>query len=699
MNIKLLFTGLLSLAYINTYAQSKKELSTFFKEQNEVKTNKFKQRLSKSHSNHSFNISNLAEITDYSAVFYQTDDYRANNASNIDYLQSGQVGGFALNGDNMDIAIFDGGATFAPHKEFGDKSSTGLTRVSDLENKVLAMSTHATSVAGFIAAGGYYNVTFTYTDGSKVTFNQAAKGVLPNAKIKSAGFSTTTNGNIFSKILNYNYYISNHSYGVNYGWSYDANGSLGKGWYYPVNTTIFTKSSDTFFGTYLTNDENYDKIVYADPKFTIIKSAGNYYGDGPAANDTIPKYRWGNGAYQAFDGKDIMPDINCKSGAYCIGTGSLAKNIIVVGAVNVPNTSNNRITSKNEIIRSSYSSVGPRKDGAIKPDLVAVGTNVIAPTAIATDSTSVTRFTMGSGTSYSAPKVTGAIGAITQLKRLLSGDNQYYFYADEIKALLLHTTMEAGDFEGPDNWFGWGMLDAKKAAETLVDIHNKTGSILERNDKKSGVDYNKEIIATSNTDNELKVTLTWIDPAGTPATTNDGAINDKTSKIVNDFDLRVIDTQTNEVFMPWKLDLSNPTGAAIKGDNLVDNVEQISIKSPVVGRKYKIVVSNKGTLVNENKVASDQKYTLLITGGNPANLDTSELDKLNSISVYPTVTKDIVNVQTTEKITVVDIFDMTGKKVSSSDKKQINISNLPTGVYIINIKTDKQSVSKKIVKQ
>ncbi|WP_409516948.1 T9SS type A sorting domain-containing protein [Empedobacter sp.] len=29
----------------------------------------------------------------------------------------------------------------------------------------------------------------------------------------------------------------------------------------------------------------------------------------------------------------------------------------------------------------------------------------------------------------------------------------------------------------------------------------------------------------------------------------------------------------------------------------------------------------------------------------------------------------------------------------------MNISNLPTGVYIINIKTDKQSVSKKIVKQ
>ncbi|WP_414820046.1 T9SS type A sorting domain-containing protein, partial [Staphylococcus epidermidis] len=112
-----------------------------------------------------------------------------------------------------------------------------------------------------------------------------------------------------------------------------------------------------------------------------------------------------------------------------------------------------------------------------------------------------------------------------------------------------------------------------------------------------------------------------------------------------------------------------------------------------------VIVSNKGNLIDNAGVKKNQDVTVLITGRTTGALNTDELAVDKSISVYPTLAKDIVNVQTTEKITVVDIFDMTGKKVSSSDKKQINISNLPTGVYIINIKTDKQSVSKKIVKQ
>ncbi|WP_322971185.1 S8 family peptidase [Faecalibacter sp. LW9] len=627
----------------------------------------------------------ITEISNDHIAIVQSDDFRANNASNIEQLQAGAVGGFALNGENMSIAIFDGGKVLPNHNEFKDLDNTGQFRVIDLENGAQGLSDHATSVAGFIIAEG----------GSRVfTIPNAAKGVLPKAIVKHAGFADTSNGNRFTKILEYGEYISNHSYGVNNGWSYNASGSRGAGYYYSVNTTIMTSSSQTLAGAYQSNDQAIDEIVYADPKFAIVKSAGNYYGTVPGPNDN--KYRWSASGYVPFEEGDIVPDANCAIGAYCIGNGSLAKNIIVVGAIDLPTDATTyKFANTAEITRSSYSSAGPRKDGAIKPDLAAVGTLVIAPTVSSTNTASVNTYTRGSGTSYSAPKVTGTIGSLTQLKRLLTNDNEFYFFADEVKAILTHTAMEAGNYEGPDNWYGWGVLDGLKAAEVVLSTHNNEDT-LERKVKVSGVNDEKVISAREGED--LKVTISWIDPAAELTSGTLNTMNDTSSKLVNDFDLRVIDTETNEVYYPWKLELSNPTGAAVKGDNTVDNIEQVLIKNPVAGRNYRVVVSNKGTLVNDEGVAADQNYTLLITGANAEVLSTSEVVK-SKISVYPTVAKDVVNIKTQDKIQKVDLIDLTGKLISTSKKETVDVSSLSSGVYILNVVTDKGTKTQKIVKQ
>ena len=686
--------NLLSLAFITlscgfATAQTKEELKKDFHSEMKKK-NEYVQSLNqKSKSSSNFLNENIDVISNISAdeiAILTSADIRSNSASNITELQSGAIAGISINGENMSIAIFDGGTVLATHGEFRDLANAGMSRIIDLENGAQQNSSHATNVAGFIAAEGRY--TF-------FTIPGVAKGVLPKATVKHAGYSDTANGDRFSKIVEYGEYISNHSYGVNNGWSKETatSGSLGEGFYYPVNTTLMNNPNQTLAGAYQSNDQSIDKIVYADPKFTIVKSSGNYYGTGPSQTDN--KYRWAGGGYVPFAEGEIVPTSNCSLGAYCIGNGSLAKNIIVVGAIDIPATDNNKVDSPSQIIRSSYSSVGPRKDGAIKPDLVAVGTSVIAPTISSTNPASISTSTRGNGTSYSAPIVTGAVGALTQLKRQLINDPGYYFFSDEIKALLIHTAIEAGNFEGPDNWYGWGLLDAKKSAELILALHNGE-NFMNRKMKISGID--DEEIFSSNGE-ELKVTISWIDPAADFMPSTLGRMDDISSKLVNDLDVRVFDTETNEEYLPWKLDLANVTGAAVKGDNTVDNVEQILIKNTVAGRKYKIIVSNKSDLINHEGKSSNQDYTLLVTGAKLESLNTDDNVVKSVTALYPTLAKDIVNIKTTEKIKKVDVIDLTGKLISTTKSDRINVSSLPVGVYIINITTDKGITTKKIVKQ
>ncbi|WP_245688822.1 hypothetical protein [Riemerella columbipharyngis] len=57
--------------------------------------------------------------------------------------------------------------------------------------------------------------------------------------------------------------------------------------------------------------------------------------------------------------------------------------------------------------------------------------------------------------------------------------------------------------------------------------------------------------------------------------------------LVNDLDVRVYKDNA-EVGLPWRLDPANPAQAAAKGDNNIDNVEQIVIDSPEAGAVYTI---------------------------------------------------------------------------------------------------------------
>ncbi|MEZ7508814.1 S8 family peptidase [Cloacibacterium sp. Arc13] len=634
-------------------------------------------------------------------VFLESDDARANKSANITTLQNGNLtslNGISINGSSQKIMVMDGGRVFEKHIEFGadNNGNVNSPRIFNQENDPsVYYSTHATSVAGIIGAMGKTNFGNPYGQ-------SGAKGVLSEISIDSYTFATTNQGTNYQKLETYGNNISNHSYGINLGWTYASSTSSTYpqiGFYWIGNYDLNTR--DTYNGSYYTQDANFDKIIYSNPYQIVVKSAGNYYGIHPNNDATKAKFKYDNNTktYIPFAANDIIPDPNCSLGFNCIGWGSLAKNIIVVGATDQLTTVDFQYTNKDDVIKSNYSSAGPRKDGAIKPDISAVGTRMAV--AKYTTDTVYNDYEIGSGTSYSAPIISGIAGALTEVSRVINNDSRFMFKADEIKALLTHTANEAGN-PGPDVWYGWGFADATKAAQLVIDKKNKK-VYFERNSLTSGVKFTKTI--TAKTGEPLKATISWIDPAAVPFTTDNDLQNNTSSRLVNDLDLRIIDTTTNTIYYPWKLNVASPMDNATKGDNTVDNVEQILLETPIAGRAYRIEVSNKGTLNNGATpvpATVPQDYALIITGVEESSLGTAEISAEKLVTIYPTKTKDFVNVLIPKGAKTIDIFDLSGKSVLKTEAKSfqtIDVSQLPKGTYIINVKTDKSVSSHKFIKE
>lgn len=636
--------------------------------------------------------------------FLSTDDIRQSQNSNADFLQDGTISGLngSFNGENIKFTVFDGGRVFSNHNIFNNLPN----RVTNKEASTVTVSAHATGVSGFIGGKDLnFSGNFVYQDGTVAASftNLNLRGVAKNSLIDSYSFSNTVlPGNtspstVFQKIITAQPKISNHSYGTNYGWSIETVAGVTA----LVWNGAFTSPNQSadLQGTYFASDQNYDQIVYNNPSYIIVKSSGNYFGTGPdlPGAGTAPKYYSdANNNLVEFEDTDTLPSSNCSLGYDCINNGSLAKNIIVVGANNVITTNNGRYVLSSDVVHSDYSSAGPRDDGGIKPDISAVGTDVV--TASSGQTTAVQ---YGSGTSYSAPIVTGILGLWTQINKQLFNNTE--LNAASAKTLMIHSALEAGNV-GPDPHFGWGLIDAKKGAELLV---GKSNNSIIFNDETltSGVTNSKTIKASGA--EPLKVTISWIDPAFVlPAQISWAyAYNNRTSRLVNDLDVRIIDTTTNTVYEPWKLDANNPMAPATKGDNIVDNVEQVVLDNPIAGRTYRIEVTNKGTLLNNATppAPAPQNYSIIVTGFNEVLGTKDVTSPANGIVIAPTLTKDVVNILKAPKKSSFTVYDLSGKKlqngVINSAQETVNLSSYTNGIYIIEVKTDKDVISKKVIKE
>jgi len=80
----------------------------------------------------------------------------------------------------------------------------------------------------------------------------------------------------------------------------------------------------------------------------------------------------------------------------------------------------------------------------------------------------------------------------------------------------------------------------------------------------------------------------------------------------------------------------------------------------------------------------------------PAGIN--ELQLSNLYSVYPNPTKSAVFVSGVD-IKQIELCDLSGRRIFTSNEQKINLANLPKGTYLANVITEKGTFIKKIIKE
>jgi subtilisin family serine protease len=130
---------------------------------------------------------------------------------------------------------------------------------------------------------------------------------------------------------------------------------------------------------------------------------------------------------------------------------------------------------------ASFSSIGPRYDEVLKPEIAAPGVSIASSISSYTDANYTTvssiqfngrtyPFARYSGTSMAAPMVTGVIALILEANPYLS--------AEQIKSIIIETAREDNNtgvipISGSTQW-GWGKLNARLAVELAL---NTVGTV------------------------------------------------------------------------------------------------------------------------------------------------------------------------------------------------------------------------------
>lgn len=454
-----------------------------------------------------------------------------------------------LTGAGKQIHEWDGGLIRATHQEL-----TG--RVVNV-NSSASLSDHATHVAGTMIASG-------------VVAN--AKGMATQANIR--GYDYNNDISEITTAAQAGARISNHSYGQQGGWE-------GNRWY---GTPSVSETDDYKFGFYDTDARDLDRIAFNAPYYLMLWAAGNDRSDSRVTTHQV----------QNSSGSWVSSTLSRDNdGPHdCILPAQTAKNVLTIGAIN--SVAANQHTTLSRITMSTFSSWGPTDDGRIKPDLVAQGVNVSSSI-----STGDNAYDSYQGTSMATPNATGSLALMQVYFKQLK--NREVLSAT-LKAYAINTAYEAGTTNGPDYSFGWGLLNT--AGVALAMQNDGTTSRLYENRLSPSQVYTTTFNTTGS--NIPKLTMVWTDPEATVFTANGTLLNNRTPKLVNDLDVRLI-SPSGTRYSPWVLDPATPTAAATRADNIRDNVEQvIGIAEAGV---WTIEVTHKGTLRN-----SGQNYSIVLTG-------------------------------------------------------------------------------------
>ncbi len=363
-----------------------------------------------------------------------------------------------------------------------------------------------------------------------------AKGMAPRAD--AIGYNWTNDRAEATDAAGDGMLLSNHSY----GW-------------------VASSIPDWYFGAYLTTSRDWDEVMFNAPYYLMVKAAGNDGEDDVSNGDPLDN----ESAYDKLSGI-----ATCKN------------NLVVANGEDADIDDDGNLISVN---RRASSSEGPTDDYRIKPDIMGNGTGLYS-TLTSNDQA----YGFKTGTSMASPNICGTLLLLQEYYHDL---NNVYMRAATLKGLALHTADDAGP-EGPDAQCGWGLMNAKEAARTIMT--NGSGSIISELTLNDGESYTIDVVSDGT--NPLIVSISWTDPAGVARNNS----NDHSAVLVNDLDLRV--KQNQDTYYPYRLISVSNYGL---GDNDVDPYEKVVVEN--ANGTYTITVNHEGDLENDQ-----QAYSLIITG-------------------------------------------------------------------------------------
>lgn len=419
------------------------------------------------------------------------------------------------------------------------------------------------------------------------------------------------------------------------------------------------------FGAYTLESHIWDDIIFEAEYYQPVVAAGN-------DRNNFANYNPTKG------GRDLLFEQ------------ATSKNVVTVAAVSeVAN-----YTGPNDVIMSIFSNWGPTDDGRVKPDISTKGVAVYSTVANPGNASHAEN----NGTSMAAPGISATFLLWQQHYNNLNGT---FMRSATVRGLMAHTADEAGDFDGPDYKFGWGLINAEAGAAVITADHDSTNSYILETSLAEDQVFTKTFISDGT---PFKATIAWTDPVDPQQDNiNNGNVDLATPVLTNDLDLRV--SINNQQTLPWKLNLFNLDNGAIRADNRVDNIEKIEVAAtPAVNQEIVITVSHKSNLQN---VGGNQKYTLIVTGID-ATLGVDKTTVESSFNIWPNPANDVLNISlkdTAMNNLDVTIYDIQGRQVmrnilsKGTFVDQIDISNLTSGVYIVELSQDGYKASMKLIKK
>ena len=506
---------------------------------------------------------------------------KVDNAISADTAQADQIwasgaSGLNLTGRGVTVGVWDDAQVRATHRDL-----TGRVTIGDQPGR---LSNHGTHIAGTIAGAGIWPTARGFASEAQIVSYDWDNDLEELAAAAAAGLS-----------------ISNHSYG-------DA-----EGWLTTLTDDIWLDERDVWdvedpsFGKYSATDASLDALLHQNPNLLSVWSAGNDRIDGftnarrttPLADTYLTYLRFPpvepstygpptpEGWYRVSTQQFPLPPNDGGSGlGYdTLGPGKTAKNNLVVGSIG--DWTQEPIPAES-VETSVFSSWGPTDDGRIKPDLVANGEGVWS-----TFATGNAHYSNLSGTSQAAPAVAGVAALMTQLYRD-TYDQQPS--AAALKGLLLHTALDIRS-PGPDYQSGWGVVDAKAAADFLIASSTETSHALWNNLEFTGSEH--VVTVELRAAQDLKSTIVWNDLAGEASPEG---LDPAGARLVNDLNLW-IEGPDGGIHFPWSLNPAEPSSPAVRDRaNHVDNVEQVLIDNAPAGI-YKVHIGSER--------AFEQSFTLL----------------------------------------------------------------------------------------